>query len=109
MGLFGWAKQVFEELKSYDDTSQWRTGMIAPALPAAKQSDQASLKFCSSHNISIAEPVDFWTEAALFSQAGFPAIVLGPGDIKQAHTIDEWVYVSELEKTYHLYKKVIES
>lgn len=103
------SKQVFEELKSYDDTSQWRTGMIAPALPAAKQSDQASLKFCSSHNISIAEPVDFWTEAALFSQAGFPAIVLGPGDIKQAHTIDEWVYVSELEKTYHLYKKVIES
>ncbi len=61
------------------------------------------------YSLALGQAVDFWTEAALFSQAGYAAIVLGPGDIKLAHTIDEWVTVSELEKTYHLYKKVIES
>ena len=103
------SKQVFEELKSYDDSSKWRAGMMAPPLPAEGQNDKDSLSFCSNNNIQVASAVDFWTEAALFSQAGFPAIVLGPGDIKQAHTIDEWVYVSELEKTVEIYKKVIQS
>ncbi len=107
------SKQVFEELKAYDNSSHsdshWRAGMIAPPLPADGQNEKESLEFCSTHNIQVACAVDFWTEAALFSQAGFPSIVLGPGDIKQAHTIDEWVYVSELEKTVEIYRKVIQS
>ena len=81
--------------------------MMAPPLPAENQSDEKSLAFCHKHNITLAKPVDFWTEAALFSQAGFPAIVLGSGDIKQAHTIDEWVEVSQLEKTIKIYAEVI--
>jgi acetylornithine deacetylase/succinyl-diaminopimelate desuccinylase-like protein len=34
-------------------------------------------------------------------------MVLGPGDIKQAHTIDEWVELSQLEAIFHLYEKVV--
>ncbi len=43
-------------------------------------------------------PVDlgFWTEAALLSRAGVDAVVIGPGDIAQAHAPDEWVGVDEL-------------
>jgi acetylornithine deacetylase len=103
------SEQVFTDFKAMDNDAKWRAGMIAPPLPAKGQDDADSLKFCIENNISVASAVDFWTEAALFSQAGFPAIVLGPGDIKQAHTIDEWVYVSELEKTAKIYKKVIQS
>lgn len=40
--------------------------------------------------------LDFWTEAALMSQAGIPAVVLGPGDIAQAHTADEFVDRADL-------------
>lgn len=40
--------------------------------------------------------VDFWTEAALFSQAGGTALVYGPGDIAQAHSADEWVALDQL-------------
>lgn len=103
------SKQVFEELKQLDgDTnSSWNASMMAPPLPADGQNDIKSLDFCENHAIKVAETVDFWTEAALFSQAGFPAIVLGPGDIKQAHTIDEWVTVSQLKKTYQIYVEVI--
>ena len=97
------SKQVFAELKTYDEQASWQAGMMAPPLPADKQDDKKSVAFCQRHGIEMAQAVDFWTEAALFSQAGFPAIVLGPGDIKQAHTIDEWVEVSQLEKIYYLY------
>ncbi|MCF6288727.1 MAG: acetylornithine deacetylase [Proteobacteria bacterium] len=103
------SKHVFEELKALDDQAQWRVGMMAPSLPADGKNDKNSLKFCTKNSIQVGNTVDFWTEAALFSQAGLPAIVLGPGDIQQAHTIDEWVRIDELEKTYEIYKKVINS
>jgi len=99
--------QVYEELKAYDTQAQWRAGMMAPPLPADNQDDKKSVLFCQKHGVEMAQAVDFWTEAALFSQAGFPALVLGPGDIKQAHTIDEWVELRQLEKIYQIYAGII--
>ncbi|WP_130620254.1 acetylornithine deacetylase [Dyella amyloliquefaciens] len=48
-------------------------------------------------NIPIGNAVDFWTEAALFSAAGYICFVYGPGDIAQAHTADEWVSLEQLK------------
>lgn len=48
-------------------------------------------------NIPIGNAVDFWTEAALFSAAGYICFVYGPGDIAQAHTADEWVSLDQLQ------------
>lgn len=42
--------------------------------------------------------VSYATEAGLFQDAGAPAVVCGPGDIAQAHTANEWVEVSELDR-----------
>ena len=47
--------------------------------------------------IPVGNAVDFWTEAALFSAAGYTAFVYGPGDIAQAHTADEWVALDQLQ------------
>jgi acetylornithine deacetylase len=47
--------------------------------------------------IPIGNAVDFWTEAALFSAAGYTAFVYGPGDIAQAHSADEWVLLAQLQ------------
>jgi acetylornithine deacetylase len=41
--------------------------------------------------------VSYATEAGLFQDAGAPAIVIGPGDIAQAHTANEWIAKSELD------------
>jgi acetylornithine deacetylase len=65
--------------------------------------------FCQRHGLPVADPVDFWTEASLFSAAGLPALVLGPGDIAQAHAVDEWVALEQLGKAQALYEKVIEN
>ncbi|MET0431693.1 MAG: acetylornithine deacetylase [Hyphomicrobium sp.] len=42
--------------------------------------------------------VSYGTEAGLFQEAGSPAVVCGPGDIAQAHTADEWIAESQIEK-----------
>jgi acetylornithine deacetylase len=50
-------------------------------------------------------PIDlgFWTEAALLAGAGIDAVVLGPGDIAQAHSPDEWVAVADLERAQQIF------
>ncbi|MGC9313314.1 MAG: M20/M25/M40 family metallo-hydrolase [Sediminispirochaetaceae bacterium] len=40
--------------------------------------------------------VNFGTEAGLYQQAGIPAVVWGPGNIKQAHTNDEFIMKNQL-------------
>lgn len=51
--------------------------------------------------------LDFWTEAALYQAAGIPAIVIGPGDITQAHAPDEWVTVEDLGWAVDVYAAVL--
>lgn len=42
--------------------------------------------------------VSYATEAGLFQVAGSPSVVIGPGDIAQAHTADEWIAMDQLDK-----------
>lgn len=42
--------------------------------------------------------VSYATEAGLFQDAGSPSVVIGPGDIAQAHTADEWIAKEQIEK-----------
>lgn len=70
-------------------------------LPAdhaqASASMQAARTLAGKLGIPIGDPVDFWTEAALFSRAGCTTFVFGPGDIAQAHSADEWVELAQLQ------------
>lgn len=43
------------------------------------------------------------TNASHYAAAGAPVLVLGPGDITQAHTRDEWVERDALHAAVHLY------
>ena len=42
--------------------------------------------------------VSYATEAGLFQAAGSPSVVIGPGDIAQAHAADEWVAKDQIGK-----------
>lgn len=44
--------------------------------------------------------VAYATEAGLFSQAGMPCVVLGPGAIEQAHRPDEYIEIAQLRACY---------
>jgi acetylornithine deacetylase len=52
-------------------------------------------------------PLDFWTEAAMWSEHGADAIVIGPGDIAQAHAADEWVALEDLDWAVALFRAAL--
>jgi acetylornithine deacetylase len=47
-----------------------------------------------------------WTDAALFAEAGIPALCFGPGDIARAHSATEWVEVSQIEQAAAVLERV---
>ena len=65
--------------------------------------------FVVMHGIESGPAVDFWTEASLFAQSGIPAIVLGPGNISQAHVLDEWVSLEQLESALKIYTQLVKN
>lgn len=44
------------------------------------------------------EAVHFFCDAAVLAGGGIPSVVFGPGNIAQAHTRDEWVSLTQLER-----------
>ncbi len=53
--------------------------------------------------------VGYGTDASSFSRAGIPAVVLGPGDIAQGHTADEWIDLEQLRKGVEVYLNLMGS
>ncbi len=100
--------EALEHLASATDHATWEIPFAGPPLPAGGRDDQAALAFCQQHDLKVGEPVGFWTEASLFSEAGLPALVLGPGDIAQAHAVDEWVTLEQLATAASLYRSIVD-
>jgi len=65
------------------------------AAGAASEAVALALKLAGQN---ATHAVSYATEAGLFQVAGSPAVVIGPGDIAQAHTADEWIAKDQLEK-----------
>jgi acetylornithine deacetylase len=53
--------------------------------------------------------VTYGTEAGLFSQAGIPTVICGPGSIDDAHKADEFVELSQLAECDHFLRQVLET
>jgi len=67
----------------------------AEALVRALTGDNASHK------------VSYGTEAGQFQEAGYSAIVCGPGDIAQAHQPNEYIKVSEFNAGVDFMEKLV--
>jgi acetylornithine deacetylase len=52
--------------------------------------------------------VPYGTDGLAYARKMKQMVVLGPGDIAQAHTIDEWVEVDQLKKGVELYARFID-
>jgi len=53
--------------------------------------------------------VDYFCDAAVLAAGGTPSVVFGPGDIAQAHTGDEWISLSSLERGTALLTRFLKS
>ncbi|HEX3896506.1 MAG TPA: acetylornithine deacetylase [Rudaea sp.] len=83
-----------------------------PSLPSGDIAQAESRRLAARDaadalNIPIGSAVDFWTEASLFSAAGYTTFVYGPGDIEQAHSADEFVELSQLQEAAETYARII--
>jgi len=85
---------------------------IDPAIELATTIDHAPFS-CSTladevrPHVARIGSLDFWTEAALYEHHGIAAIVVGPGDIGQAHAADEFVALEDLDWAVELYAALI--
>ncbi|MBX9346729.1 acetylornithine deacetylase [Chromobacterium vaccinii] len=72
--------------------------VYSPAFEAEPDSDIS--RYVHSLCRCAGEGVAYTTEAGLFSEAGMPCVVLGPGSIEQAHRPDEFIEASQLQACY---------
>ena len=84
-------------LADHSERVTWTPGYLAPPLTECARADAERL------GAPIGAPVDFFTEAALFQEAGARAFVIGPGDIADAHTAHEKVTIEDLAKAIDFY------
>jgi acetylornithine deacetylase/succinyl-diaminopimelate desuccinylase-like protein len=59
-----------------------------------------------SHGAALAG-ASWFCDAAHFADQGIPAVALGPGSIKQAHTNDEFIEVAELERGVEFFRNFL--
>ncbi|NBV21758.1 MAG: M20 family peptidase [Proteobacteria bacterium] len=71
-----------------------------PDLPVVRQ-----LMRCAGQRLP--QGVDYFSDAAVLASGGIPSVLLGPGDIAQAHTADEWVELAQLERATRLLVKFL--
>lgn len=53
--------------------------------------------------------VPWFCDAAFFAEQNTPAIAIGPGSIKQAHTCDEYIEIQELERGAEFFRSFLNS
>ena len=75
--------------------------------PFAGQADSDLVKTCEKLTGYQADSALFTTEAPFFSQMGMDTVVLGPGDIGQAHQPDEYLALDRIQPTVDLLKSLI--
>ena len=82
-------------------------------LPAIHTADSQPIVQAAQRSVaaiglpSIPEAVAYATDAAMLSGiGGIPAVVLGPGNIAQAHTSNEWIALDQLEQAVSIYQDI---
>ena len=76
----------------------------APDSPIVRRCAGALDRVLGSHVVT---GVPFGTDASRLSAAGTPSVVLGPGDIAQAHTALEWVAIEQVEAAVRVYEQIM--
>jgi acetylornithine deacetylase len=104
--------EAFRACADASSLEAYEASFRGPSLPAgdiaqAEQRRLAARDLADELGLPIGNAVDFWTEASLFSAAGYTAFVYGPGDIAQAHAADEWVALSQLDEVAAAYLRIM--
>jgi acetylornithine deacetylase len=97
-------------LRSRKLSAKISSAKLAPSLPL-ETNHRLPLVRQFMHSVGQTKPVGvhFFCDASVLSLAGIPSVVFGPGDVAQAHTADEWISLSELERGKNLLLRFLNS
>jgi len=106
----GVKREIKKFLRAKNIFAQIADKKLAPAVPLETNYKLPLVqKFLKSAGQTKTFGVHFFCDAAVLSAGGIPSIVFGPGDVAQAHTADEWISLSELERGKNLLLKFLNS
>lgn len=78
---------------------------VTPLVPENDGAAAALVRRLTGQNAT--SVVSYGTEAGQFQEAGYSAVVCGPGNIEQAHQPDEWLALSEFEAGWLFMQKLV--
>ena len=79
---------------------------VSPLRPEADGAAEALARTLTGDNAT--GVVSYGTEAGQFQDAGYSAVVCGPGDIAQAHQADEYLEISEFLAGHRFMERLLE-
>ncbi len=103
-------QQIRQRLKPIAEADQVAISLesITPAIEAFSSQENSELvAACEKLTGHQAESVAFGTEAPFFSRLGMDTVVLGPGDIDQAHQPDEYLSHDRINPMIGILKSLI--
>lgn len=83
----------------------WDVVARIPALAPAPPDLESRLLHLLGQNAPVVVP--YGSEAGIFAESGTPAVILGPGNIAQAHQPDEWIERGQLEACMTVLERLV--
>ena len=74
-------------------------------LPPGSEVERIALELTGNTQASAAP---YYTEGAIYNQAGIPTVICGPGDIDQAHRPNEFITREQMDRGLPLLSALIE-
>jgi succinyl-diaminopimelate desuccinylase len=102
-------RSIISTLKRRDKEFDARVELLYDTLSLSVPPDHPAVRLAESLSGFKSEVAPYGTEAALYTSCGIPSIVLGPGNLKQAHVVDEYVDLRQANRALSIYTKMIES
>ncbi len=88
---------------------RWEVTPLFPSIPSAETpATSAIVQAAEQLTGHAAGAVSFGTEAPFFNRLGLETLVLGPGDVAQAHQPDEYLEAARIPPTVALLKELIQ-
>ena len=100
---------MIASLKRKDPTLNARVEFLYDSPSLKLPANHPAVRLAESMSGFKSEVAPYGTEAALYAKHGVPSVVLGPGNLKQAHIIDEFVRISEALGALSIYTKMVQA
>lgn len=100
--------KILKELRMTDNEFSAKAELLyeTPALSIPRKSE--AVRTCESLTGSPSEVALYGSEASVYTANGIPTVVMGPGSIEQAHTVDEYAPLEQISRAESVYRRLIE-